>query len=121
MQTKDPEINFLNELKQICQAPYTLTVGIFRLVCLEMQLARKSLALMVCLFFLLLVVGGTVWLTFNMLLVIGLMSFGFFLISALLVAIAFNILLCTVFVMFLLKYSKGITFSATRKQLISFQ
>jgi len=119
MQNKASGTNFLSDLKQMGQAPYTLAAGIFRLACLEMQLAKKNLLEIGYLFFLLMIVSLTLWLGINVLAVIYLLSFGFFLISALLIVIAFNILLGVILAMLLIKCSRVITFSATREQLAS--
>lgn len=119
MQSKEPEINFFDALQRIAQTPYKMMAGIFRLALLEMQLAKKSLLAIVCLFFLLAMVSVTVWLGINIFFAIYLLSFGFLLTNILLILIAFNILLGVIFIVFLAKLGQLVTFSATRQQIIS--
>jgi uncharacterized membrane protein YqjE len=114
---KDSEPKLFPELKRLAKTSFAIIGDIFELACLELQLAQKSLAAMVYVFFLLLVVSVGLWLGINALLVVYFISIGLTLMGALVAIISVNILLGIILSILLIKFASTITLSATRHQL----
>jgi hypothetical protein len=114
---KDSGPKLFPELKRLAKNSFAIFGDIFELACLELQLAQKSLAAMVYVFFLLLIVSVALWLGINALLAVYFISIGATLMGALAAIIGINILLGVILSILLVKFAGTITLSATRQQL----
>lgn len=106
-----------SELKALSKNSFSLLSKIFQLIRLELALAEKTaFRVMILIFILMIFITGT-WLCGLALLIIYLTSLGVRLEFCLIGTGLAHILLCLVTALSLRKYSKDLTFPATRKHL----
>ncbi len=113
----ETELGFLVELKELYKASHTLVANLCRLAGLEMQLARKSLTMILFLFFFFLIVTASFWLAVNGLLIVYLLSLNVLLSYTLLVVIGINAVFMMVLITLFGMCRRNMSFPSTRKQL----
>lgn len=110
-------LNFLNELKGLFTSWRGLTNTFLNLIKLEFKLARNSLIIIIFILIALFIVGSALWLLINVCLFFFIISLALSMFTAFLITIVMNACVFCAGAMLLIRYSRNLTFSSTRKQL----